>query len=105
MDVAHSGDVAMARREAHHGPRDPRCPVSAAGLRGAEANIAHYAAGCTAQIELRRGDGLLALAPGEADVVTMSGIGHKKMRRLLEEGRLASRAIETLVKPQVFQLA
>lgn len=45
------------------------------------------AAGLSGQIETRLSDGLLRLAPGEADTVVIAGMGGSLMIRILDEGR------------------
>ena len=73
------------------------CDISQLGLCGAQANVRRYAPAHACQIETRLSDGLQQLATGEAEVLTMSGLAHKKLRAIIEHGRPASRAIRTLV--------
>ncbi len=55
------------------------------------------AAGFADQIELRLGDGLRVLTPGEADVILISGMGGALMERILTEGEAAAKAAQRLV--------
>ena len=64
-------------------------------LKSAEAHIRQ--AGLSEKIELRLGDGLSVLSPGEADVILMSGMGGALMKRLLREGEAAAKAAERLI--------
>lgn len=65
-------------------------PLAAASVHVREAGLAD-------KIELRLGDGLKVLAPGEADVILMSGMGGALMRRILKEGEAAAKAASKLV--------
>lgn len=53
-------------------------------LKRAAQNISD--AGCPDDIELRLSDGLSRLEPGEASVITISGMGGKLMERILTDG-------------------
>lgn len=53
-------------------------------LERARAHIAQY--GLEGRIETRLSDGLLRLAPGEADVVVIAGMGGELMLRILRDG-------------------
>lgn len=53
-------------------------------LKRAAQNISD--AGCQDDIELRLSDGLSRLEPGEASVITISGMGGKLMERILTDG-------------------
>lgn len=55
------------------------------------------AAGLADRITLRLGDGLKVLAPGEADVVLISGMGGALMQRILKEGEAAAKAAKRLI--------
>ena len=55
------------------------------------------AAGLADRIELRLGDGLKVLEPGEAEVILISGMGGALMQRILTEGREAALAARKLV--------
>ena len=55
------------------------------------------AAGLTDRIELRLGDGLQVLTPGEADVILISGMGGTLMQRILTEGGTAAKTAKRLV--------
>lgn len=52
-------------------------PLAAARRRVASSGVGE-------RVELRRGDGLRALGPGEVDVVCIAGMGGERIRRLLE---------------------
>jgi len=49
------------------------------------------------RIEIRQGDGLKILKPGEVDVVIMAGMGGELMARLLEEGKDRIKTVQRLV--------
>lgn len=53
--------------------------------------------GLTEQIELRIGDGLTVLTPGEADTILLTGIGGALMNRILEEGLSVAKSAKTLI--------
>lgn len=53
--------------------------------------------GLESQMEVRVGDGLAILAPGEVDVVVIAGMGGTTMRRILEQGRSLLSSISRLV--------
>lgn len=48
-------------------------------------------------VELRQGDGLRPLVPGEVDVVVLAGMGGARMVRLLEEGEVVVSGLRSLV--------
>jgi len=48
-------------------------------------------------IDLRFGDGLSPLAPGEADVIVVCGMGAKTICRILGKGEMVARAAQRLV--------
>ena len=49
------------------------------------------------KIELRLGDGLAVLSPGEADVVIIAGMGGATIREILEQGREVFTSLQRLV--------
>lgn len=62
------------------------------------------AAGLSKAIEARRGDGLAVLQAGEADVITICGMGGSLMCDILEEGRKAGKldgVRELVLQPNV----
>ncbi len=65
-------------------------PLSAASVHVRQAGLAD-------RISLRLGDGLSVLAPGEADVILISGMGGALMQRMLTEGEAAAKAAARLV--------
>ena len=68
-------------------------------LSAARRNIA--AAGKQEQVETRLSDGLIALAPGEADTVLLAGMGGALIQRILGEGAPALAGVRELVlQPQ-----
>ena len=64
-------------------------------LRGAAEHVRE--AGLEEKIELRLGDGLSALAAGEAETVLISGMGGPLMEKILTEGREKALAAKKLV--------
>lgn len=65
-------------------------PLSAASVHVRQAGLAE-------RISLRIGDGLSVLAPGEADVILISGMGGALMKRMLTEGEAAAKVAARLV--------
>lgn len=58
--------------------------LNAGPLQAARRQVA--AAGLAERVAVRQGDGLAVLAPGEADTVTIAGMGGSLMRDILETG-------------------
>ena len=59
------------------------------------------ARGLAERIDLRLGDGLTPLVPGEADVLIIAGMGGALMQRILREGEAAARAaVRLILSPQ-----
>ncbi|MCR2803165.1 tRNA (adenine(22)-N(1))-methyltransferase [Paenibacillus soyae] len=72
-------------------------PYMAAKKQAADANL-------TALLEVRQGDGLAVLKPGETDTVTIAGMGGLLMREILETGRQAGKlegVTELVLQPNV----
>ncbi|GGD71323.1 tRNA (adenine(22)-N(1))-methyltransferase [Paenibacillus nasutitermitis] len=85
-----------------------KCPTAIAG----ELNIGPFQAarkgaaeaGLTALIDVRQGDGLSVLSPGEADTVILAGMGGSLMTDILEAGWAAGRlngVSELVLQPNV----
>lgn len=53
-------------------------------FRGAERNVRQR--GLTDRVSVRKGDGLAVIAPGEVDVITISGMGGGTMKEILAAG-------------------
>ena len=64
-------------------------------LKAADAHIRK--AGLTERIDIRLGDGLNVLSPGEAEVILISGMGGALMQRILTEGKAAAKSARRLV--------
>ena len=65
------------------------------------ARRAVQAAGLAQTVEVRLGDGLAALVPGEVDSVAVAGMGGSLISRILTDGAAVLQAVETLVlQPQ-----
>lgn len=65
-------------------------PLAAASLHVRQAGLAE-------RIELRLGDGLSVLGPGEAETILISGMGGALMQRILTEGEVTARGASRLV--------
>ncbi|NBD22839.1 tRNA (adenine(22)-N(1))-methyltransferase [Paenibacillus glycinis] len=85
-----------------------KCPSAIAGelntgpLQAARKQIAE--AGLTKAIAARQGNGLAVLEPGEADTVTIAGMGGSLMAEILETGRQAGKlegVRELVLQPNV----
>lgn len=63
-------------------PRVIACDLGSGPLESATANVLLYK--LEKSIEIRQGDGLQPLAPGEADVIVIAGMGGAKIRDILE---------------------
>ncbi len=58
-------------------------------------------AGCTAAVEVRLGDGLSAIRPGEVDAVAVAGMGGSLISRILTDGAAVLQEVKTLIlQPQ-----
>jgi len=74
-----------------------RGPYEAAKKQGA-------AAGLSSRLTVRQGDGLNVLQPGEADTVTIAGMGGSLMSDILEAGHAAGKlegVVELVLQPNV----
>ena len=85
--------------------REGRCPTAiAADLRQGPLLAAHAhvcEAGLGGRIYLRLSDGLKEIAPGEADTITITGMGGPLICRILADGRAVARsAKELILSPQ-----
>jgi tRNA (adenine22-N1)-methyltransferase len=81
--VAHGRASAGIGIDVNEGPLEQaRRTLAAAGVSG---------------VELRRGDGLRPLVPGEVDVVVLAGMGGARIVRLLEEGPAVVAGLRALV--------
>ncbi|WP_090638436.1 class I SAM-dependent methyltransferase [Paenibacillus sp. UNC496MF] len=85
-----------------------KCPSAIAGelndgpLQAAKRQIAE--AGLAKAVAARKGNGLAVLEPGEADTVTIAGMGGSLMAEILETGRLAGKlegVRELVLQPNV----
>ncbi len=63
-------------------PRAIACDLYPGPLDSAKANVILYK--LTQSIEIRQGDGLEPLQPGEADVIVIAGMGGAKIKEILE---------------------
>ncbi len=80
-------------------PRVIACDLYDGPLDSAKANVFLYK--LTQAIEIRQGDGLEPLQPGEADVIVISGMGGAKIRDILEDSPLVLAEVSRLIlQPQ-----
>ena len=89
LALATSGKIAHAIAvDVNEGPFEAAwCAVQAAGL--------------TQTVEVRLGDGLAALSPGEVNSVAVAGMGGSLISRILADGAAVLQTVETLVlQPQ-----
>ena len=89
LALATSGKIAHAIAvDVNEGPFEAAwCAVQAAGL--------------TQTVEVRLGDGLAALSPGEVNSVAVEGMGGSLISRILADGAAVLQTVETLVlQPQ-----
>ena len=87
--------LSIALSQSGRASRVIACDASTNSLAGARANIERCSS--AAAIETRLGDGLSPLGHGECDVLTMSGIGLRKMLHILDADALARLSVPTLV--------
>jgi len=84
-----------------HAVRTGLCRKAVAGdlhdgpIRAARNNIA--AAGLSDRIDVRKGDGLAVLMPGEADVIVIAGMGGSTMTGILDAGESRLEGVRTLI--------
>lgn len=71
--------------------------VNEGPLQKAAGNIRRYAPDSEALFDLRRGDGLKILHPGEADTVILAGMGGILIRRILQASPDISSDLKTLI--------
>ena len=89
------GQLAIALVEAGTARRAVASDLRMGPLSRAEEAV--RAAGLADRIDCRLGDGLSALAPGEADTVIIAGMGGLLMKRILAAGREVLESVKTLV--------
>ena len=75
------------------------CDINAGPIERARENIEDVE--LTDRIEVRQGDGLSVIAPGEAGSVVMAGMGGKLMVKILDEGSdVLEKVSEIIMEPQ-----
>ena len=75
------------------------CDVSAGPIMRAQENVEDVDLG--ERIDVRQGDGLSVISPGEVKAVVLAGMGGKLMMRILEEGADALEGVsELIMEPQ-----
>ncbi len=80
-------------------PRAIACDLYEGPLDVAQANVNLYK--LTQSIELRQGDGLEPLQPGEADVIVISGMGGAKIKEILDNSPVVLDKVSHLIlQPQ-----
>ena len=80
-------------------PRIIACDINAGPVERAKENIDDVDLG--GRIEVRQGDGLSVLSPGEAGSIVLAGMGGKLMIKILSEGEeILSAASELIMEPQ-----
>jgi len=80
-------------------PRAIACDLFPGPLDSAKANVILYK--LTRSIEIRQGDGLEPLQPGEADVIVIAGMGGAKIKEILERSPAVLENVSCLIlQPQ-----
>ncbi len=80
-------------------PRIIACDINAGPVDRAKENVGDV--DLAGRIEVRQGDGLSVLSPGEVQSVVMAGMGGKLMMKILSEGEdVLSSVTEIILEPQ-----
>lgn len=75
------------------------CELNSGPLESARATVDHY--GLKEQVEVRKGNGLQALRPGEASVIVIAGMGGAKIREILTASPEVLKEVKRLIlQPQ-----